>query len=634
MTRCPQVAVVDFETKKIDPRPHYPPKPVGVAIKLPRERVGKYWAFGHPNGTNNCTERQARDALRQAMRDHVCLFHHAGFDLDVAETHWELRWPAEHHDTLIMAFLHDPDSDSLSLKPLAERHLGEPPDEQNRLHDWIVQNVVDPKTGRSPTKKTAGAFISEAPGVDLVAPYALGDVGRTERLFKFLWDDIADTRLSEAYTRERKLTRTLVRMERRGVPVDVRLIEADIARYELIKRELESWLLRKLKVPKKFHGDVLDNYDEQEHFKWGGKGFAEQLVSSGLVESLPLTDKGNPSTSAESLITVMPPKLAKEFEVRAQLATCLQTFMRPWLAMGRETGGLFHARFNQVRNGDEWGKKTGARTGRLSMTPNLQNMIRGDKDERVPRLRRYIAAPRGLIAKRDYSQQELRILAHYEHDAYSRRYPGQVGPFKRAYDENPALDAHMLVKGLIQETTGLVLERRPVKDLNFGLIYGQGLALTAEKMGLPREEARRARAAHAQSLPGIPILQAELKERVALKEPIWTSGGRRYYCEPPAFVNGRWATFEYKMLNKLIQGSAADCTKDAMVNYDSTPIADEHPLILQVHDELLALSATVRAARLVHETMRDCMADVQYDVPMLSDGSMGKNYGEMEDIKW
>lgn len=622
--KCPPVAVVDFETKRIEPRPNHPPKPVGVAIKLPGERRGNYYAFGHPEG-NNCTESQARAAYISAVRRFIPLCHEAGFDLDVAEVHWGVKWPAEHHDSKLMAFLCDPDAETLSLKPQAELRLGEPPEEQDRLKDWIMANVKTPDGGKpgegKKSKHPWGAFISLAP-VSIVGPYALGDVGRTERLFKFYWNDIMSSRLREAYERERKVTRVLIRMERRGVPIDVRGLERDIPIVEAAQKKIDEGLLKRMKVPKR----------EWEEFKWAGPKFADRLISSGIVDHLPLTEKGNPSVSAESLAEVLPAKVAKEFEVRSQIQTCLQTFMRPWLEMGRETNGMFYARFNQVRDN---GESTGARTGRLSMTPNLQNMIRGDKDPRVPKLRTYIVALlKGRIIKRDYSQQELRLLAHFEDDAYSRE-TGQMGPFRRAYEENPELDAHMLVKGLIFETTRLELERRPVKDLNFGLIYGQGLPLTAEKMGVTLEEAKRARAAHAASLPGIPILQKELKQRVKDGQPIWTWGGRRYYCEPPAFAKGRWMTFDYKMLNKLIQGSAADCTKEAMVNYDSTDIADEHPLILQVHDELLALLMNLKAERKVHETMRDCMADVAgINIPMLSDGSTGKNYGAMKDVKW
>lgn len=594
--------VLDFETGAIGARPDYPPVPVGFAIKASDVR-SRYYAWGHPSG-NNCTKEQARHVLRTFMAEHKVICHHAGFDLDVAETHMGIRWPAEHDDTLLLAFLEDPDSDSLSLKPLAQRYLNEPPTEQDAVRDFAVARAKagDPDF-KGATAKTFGAYIAKCPG-DLIGKYAIGDVERTWRLFQlFRKTVLSDKRFCGAYARELKVTRSLILMERLGLPIATARLGKDITRYQGILREIEQPLLRKMKVHQKHWAE----------FKWSGSGFAEQLLRSGIVKSLPQTAKGNDSTSAESLAEVMPAKLVHEFEVRSQVQTCLSTFMRPWHLQASANGGHFHARFNQVRAGDEWGKKTGARTGRLSMTPNLQNVIRSDKDERVPILRDYIV--RGLnfdyLAQRDYSQQELRLLAHYED-----------GPFLKSYLDNPNQDAHELVRALIKSTTSLDFVRRTVKDLNFGLIYGQGLNLTATKMGLPLEEARRARSAHAASLPGIPLLQAKLKRRVDKNEPIWTWGGRRYYCEPPAFVNGRWMNFGYKMLNKLIQGSAADVTKQAMVNWDQHPYSKNNPMLLQVHDELI-LGVNSEPEK-VHRALAECMADMPgIKVPMLSDGKLG-----------
>jgi DNA polymerase-1 len=606
-----RLGTLDFETEKITPRPVYPPKPVGVSLKDGGNR-SKYWAWGHPSG-NNCTLSEARQRVGEFVRTHKVICHNAGFDLDVAETHLGVRWPAEHHDTWLMAFLQDPDSPSLALKSLAQRYFNEPPSEQDALKDYVVGRA---KAGdaefKGANKKNFGAYISRC-GAQLVAPYACGDTDRTWQLFLELMPLVdAEPRFKKAYTRELALTRVLVKMERRGFPVATRRLAADIRKYEAVKRAVEEPLLKKMKVPVTLRRQVLDHYDNQEEFSWSGKGFAGRLVSSGLVEALPQTDAGNDSTSAESLAEVMPAKLVKEFEVRSQIATCLGTFMRPWLEQARETGH-FYARFNQVRSGDEWGRKTGATTGRLSMAPNLQNVIRSDKDPRVPVLRDYLVTGEyGYLIQRDYSQQELRLLAHYED-----------GPFLRSYIEHPDQDGHLIVAELIRKTTGMVLKRRPVKDLNFGLIYGQGLDLTAQKMGLSREDADRARKAHAAALPGVPELQKKLKQLAANNLPLWTWGGRRYYCEPPKFINGRWRNFQYKMLNRLIQGSAADVTKQAMVNYDMHPLANRNPMLLQVHDELI-LGADGDPKK-VHKALRECMADVDgIAVPMLSDGKLGR----------
>lgn len=630
MTR--PLGAVDFETDAIGPRPNYPPVPVGVALRSAAWKRGKYLAWGHPT-ENNCSRADGVRQLKAFVREHRVICHHAGFDLDVAETHCGVSWPSEHDDTLLLAFLVDPDSPSLSLKPLGERYLGRKPKERDALFEWILANVPEA------TKKTAGAYICRAPG-GLVGKYAEVDVELPLRLYPIFWKVVgADERMRVAYERELRVTRTLVRMERRGIPVRERELRADIEKYQALLEKIELGLLRKLKVPKP--------RDARAEFAWSGPNFAERLLASGLVESLPLTEKGNPSTSAENLATVMPKELAHEFEVRAQITTCLNTFMRPWLTQAEAADGLMFARYNQVRNSDEWGKFTGARTGRLSMTPNFQNVIRSDKDERVPKLRDYVACKYKkryrATGQRDYSQQELRLLGHFED-----------GPLKAAYVADPTRDGHELVVDLIKAQTGIALKRRPVKDLNFGLIYGQGLALTAEKMGIPREEAAKLRKAHAASLPGVPALQKELKERVRAGEPIFTWGGRRYFCEPSickgcgakydaklracpgCFSNHRQA-FDYKMLNRLIQGSAADVTKQAMINYDSLgAFADENPMILQVHDELLFGIFDARNAKVVHAKMREAMLDIDgIDIPMLSDGKLGTvSWHQMQKVKY
>lgn len=595
--RLKKLAILDFETEAIQPRPLYPPRPVGLAALLPGWSRPRYLAFGHPSG-NNSTREEAIDVLAKAVRETTTVWHNAGFDLDVAETHLGIRWPAEHHDTLLLSFIEDPDAATLSLKPLAERWLGEPPTERDKLKEWILEHVPEA------TPKTWGAYISKAPG-NLVAPYAIGDVVRTRKLYRYLMPRIAvDERLLRAYERERKLTQGLVRMERRGLPVATRRLARDVVTYTDAKRGIEHQLLRWLKVPKR----------EWDEFKWSGSKFAEQFVRSGRVEELPETEKGNPSTSAESLAEVLPPKIAHEFEVRAQLATCLNTFMEPWLASGTLHDDLFFARFNQVATYHNGKRAAGARTGRLSMTPNLQNVIRADKDERVPKLRDYIVrGPYSALGQRDYSQQELRILAHYED-----------GAFLRSYLEHPEQDAHILVRDLIYRETGIKLERRPTKDLNFGMIYGMGVPSLAERMGLPVNEARSAWKAHEQALPDVKNLRKDLVARAEAGEPIYTWGGRRYYCEEPKVIKGKLRTFEYKMINILVQGSAADCTKQAMVNYFESGADDRWPLLLQVHDELIFGIPEYGSWRLAHQAVREAMLAVDFSVPMLSDGKLSR----------
>lgn len=595
----------DFETEEIKARPDYPPKPVGLALLCPQARVDRYHAWGHESG-NNSTLNEARRHYQLFLREgYVPVFHHAAFDLDVAETHLGLAWPAEHHDTLVLAFLADPRSPSFELKPLAERYLNERPEERDALREWIVANV--PEARRA--KMKWGRWIARAP-VRLVGPYARGDVSRTRGLFlKFAREVLADPEQARAYERERRLTRVIIKMERRGVPVAVDRLRRDIPRYEAAQRALERRLMDRLRVAK----------TRREDFHWSGEGFADQLERCGAVREWILTKQNARRTGTDSLVEVgCDPRLVRALEVRAQLQTCLSTFMRPWLAQGREHGGRFFARFNQVRQPSfaDGRKLVGAETGRLSMTPNLQNVIRSDKDPRVPKLRDYVTPGdrRLVLVQRDYNQQELRILAHYED-----------GPFLAKYLADPTIDAHVAVGELIVELVSIELARRDVKDLNFGLLYGMGQAKLALKLRRPIKETRVLYRAHQAALPGVKRLKEQLDEAGRAGQPIYTWGGRRYFSEPPRWDEETERTwrFEYRLLNIKIQGSAADCTKQAMLNYHEAGYDDRWPLLLQVHDELLAAARAAQARR-AHRALNECMLDVDLKVPMLSDGKTGR----------
>ena len=165
---------IDFESEAIDGNTTVnPPKPVGVAIKHYAHKA-KYYAWGHPT-KNNCSYEEGLSALKTAWYSgEPLLFHNAKFDVPLAVTHMGLVFPRWDliEDTLYLLFFENPYSDNLSLKPNSERILSLPATEQDDLHRWILSHV------KEATPKTAGAYISKAPG-DLVGKYAISDVDRT-----------------------------------------------------------------------------------------------------------------------------------------------------------------------------------------------------------------------------------------------------------------------------------------------------------------------------------------------------------------------------------------------------------------------------------------------------------------------
>jgi DNA polymerase I-like protein with 3'-5' exonuclease and polymerase domains len=385
------------------------------------------------------------------------------------------------------------------------------------------------------------------------------------------------------------------------------------------KKELEAKLFNVLKVPLK---------ERTDEFPWAGKHFAETLLKSGIIPRLPLTAKGNPSVSADNLAPLIPPDMGAMFELRAQLQTCISTFAEAWLKQA-EHGGRFYAHYNQVRQDYHGGAGgiVGTTTGRLSQTPNLQNVIRSDKGSQVPRLRKYLVPLPGRVwIKADFKSQEYRILGHYEE-----------GALYEAYRANPDMDFHDTVGRILAEKAQLRLERPALKTINFSVLYGAGVFKLSKSLGLDETTTRNILAAYHSALPGAKQLQKDLKELARNNEPLYTWGGRRYYCEPPKWVkdkrgNLREQTYEYRMLNLLIQGSAADATKEAMVRYDATGWNEETkgPLLLQVHDELNSM-AHKRLWKQAMKVLKECMESLEFDVPMLTDISMSlKSWDELK----
>jgi len=634
--RAPSVTTIDFETWPILPRPDYPPKPVGFSIMDTGENKSRYFGWGHPT-RNNCNFKDAQRILKRAWCSGALLFQNGKFDVDVAETFMGVRPvtdPLLIHDTMFLLFLSDPHARSLSLKPSAERILGMKPTEQEAVGRWLVthqqelkQDGLLPMNEPKITMHNFGKWICLAPG-DLVGKYADGDVIRTIKLFRKLYPEIVSRKMLEPYQREQKLMPILLANEREGMKCDMRKLTQWGKQYEAALTNADDWLRKKLKSPEL-------NIDSDAEL-------AAALDASGIVTEWTLTKTGKKSTSKKNMkVNSFTDKhVASVLGYRGKLSTCLSTFMRPWLRTAQCTGGIIHTQWNQVRQSHNEKSLSGARTGRMSSSPNFQNIptdLENKNDGYVhpssriiqlpelPLLRKLILpdSPNHWFGRRDYNQQELRILAHYED-----------GALLQAYKDNPDLDTHSFVKGVIEDLLNQEIARTPVKTLNFGYIYGQGVPSMAEKLGLPVVEIKKLRDAQLKALPGLKDLSNDIKELVAADEPIRTWGGREYYCEEPKYSEKykRVIDFAYKLLNYLIQGSAGDVTKEAIIRYHAHP-KKEGRMVVDVHDEI-DISADKRVFRQEMYLLRDVMQSIEMDVVMKSDGEYGPNWGELKDCKW
>jgi len=596
------VTTVDFETDPIEKRPKYPPRPAGMAIRDPGGKK-EYLAFAHPSG-NNCSFAEARRRYYEACRGTV-LFHNGAFDMDIGEAIFGLR-PAKFEDSLYLCFLNDPYSRDLGLKPQAEKELKMPPDEQTELRDWIIDNVP----GARKRKTKWGEFISAAPG-DIVAPYAVGDVSRTYMLWKLLRPKIEERGMLPAYQREIDLTKTTIEMERSGVRVDVPRLKDCLRAFEKLEVMTKKQIHRRLNVGSDFKLS-------------SSKQLAEALLAANKLDAIMKTKTGLVSTRIANLKeTCNDKRLLELLSVHSVVQKYASSFLRPWIAQAEISGGRILPTFNQCRGRDEGGG--GARSGRYSSSdPNLQNVATNAEESKNKDvllllrkwlkeycdldfigLRDYILPDEGsVMICIDYSQQELRILAHFE-----------KGVLMEEYNRNPELDVHEFVRQLIFKVTGVLYERKHIKTVVFGIIYGMGVAKLAAAIGVSSKVAKNIRDGIYVAIPGIKAIQKELQYLAAHDKPLTTWGGREYFCEEPRYnqLTRQWMSFEYKMLNYLIQPSAADCTKQGMLNVrDAVP---EARIAIQVHDELVCMAPSKKYG----PKIAAAMCDVKMRVPMLAE---------------
>jgi DNA polymerase I len=476
----------------IEPRPHYPPKPVSFALKLPG-RATKFYSWGHPTG-NNCTFEEARAALGNVLaRGLPLVMHNAKFDLAVIEEGMGLAVPPAMllHDTMILAHLSNPYEPTFALKPLAEKHLSLPPAERDAVRDWLVEHGIV-KAGA----KDWGAHISKAPG-DVVEPYCVGDVDRTAQLFDKLYADVEKRGMVGAYDRERSLIPLLMANEKHGIRVDRWQLEADVRDYHYAMEDAEAWLRKRLKSP-----DLNLDADAQ---------LAEALARCGVVASFAKTRTGRDSVSKKNLTfdKFTDKRVFLALGYRNRLQTALSTFMRPWLETAQASGGRIYTSWRQL----------GAVTGRMSSSPNMQNNPKDwyDKPDgyehptflklpELPLLRKYILPDEGeVLIDADFGGQELRVAAHFEN-----------GPLAEAYRANPKLDAHGFVEAEIAKVTSHVFQRRVRKAGLFLTLYGGGPKRLAEELRLPIDEATALWRAFKGALPGIWEMDEELKELAKL----------------------------------------------------------------------------------------------------------------------
>jgi DNA polymerase-1 len=262
----------------------------------------------------------------------------------------------------------------------------------------------------------------------------------------------------------------------------------------------------------------------------------------------------------------------------------------------------------------------GAKTGRWSSTPNVQNVSKDDPGFGLTSVRSFIAAPRGFrIVCGDIRQQEPSLCAHFA-----------GGAIAESYRQNPEIDRHLLTANDMTKYADHQIPRSQGKTLNLAVTYALGELELADRLGTDRGGARKAKNIWKKANPDIVRLDAEVRKHWALGGALETWGGAQVYCEEPTpiydgdgnHIDDR--TWEYRGLNRIIQQSASEQLEECMIAADAAGLL----LILSVHDELATESHARKAKhdlRLLQEILE---TTGDFDVPMLADVGLGQNWWE------
>jgi DNA polymerase-1 len=340
-----------------------------------------------------------------------------------------------------------------------------------------------------------------------------------------------------------------------------------------------------------------------------GQLLFEELKLPALVK----TPGGAPSTNEEALEAIADqhelPRVILDYRGLAKLRS---TYTDKLPEMVNPDTGRVHTSYHQA----------GAATGRLSSNdPNLQNIPIRTEDGR--RIRRAFVAPEGrVLLACDYSQIELRIMAHLSEDA------ALVRAFESGADIHRATAAEVFGKRLEEVGPN---ERRAAKAINFGLMYGMGAFGLARQLGIARGEAQDYIALYFSRYPGVRDFMERTREQARERGYVETVFGRRLYLPYIASRNqGQRAGAERAAINAPMQGTAADIIKRAMVAIDGWLAGhrDKAKMILQVHDELVFECETSFLETLLPEARARMEGAAEMRVPLVVDAGTGANWDD------
>ena len=558
---------------------------VGVSFAL-EAGVAAYVPLAHdyPGAPDQLDRQQVLDRLRPILEDESVgkVGQHLKYDANVLANH-DITLRGIREDTMLESYVLDSTSSRHDLDTLALSYLNQ---------STISFEEVAGKGAKQLT-------FNQVP-IEQAAPYAAEDAEVTWRLHAVLADRLHQVESLSSLYRELEipLVPVLSRIERNG---------ALVCRDTLASHSQEL-------------GQRMLALEANAHELAGGpfnlgspKQLGEILFNRLELPVLKKTPKGAPSTAedvlAELALDYPLPAVLMEYRSLSKLKS---TYTDKLPEMIDSKTGRVHTSYHQAVTA----------TGRLSSSdPNLQNIpIRTEEGRRIRQA--FIAADGCKIVAADYSQIELRIMAHLSQDA------GLLGAFAEGLDVHSATAAEVFGVDINQVSGD---QRRKAKAINFGLIYGMSAFGLGKQLGLGRNEAQEYIDLYFDRYPGVADYMARTRSLAHEKGYVETLRGRRLYLpEINARNRQRQQAAERTAINAPMQGTAADMIKLAMLAVDEWLDEAKVParMIMQVHDELV-FEADASAIEEVCARVSDLMSSVGLlDVPLVVDVGVGNNWDE------
>ena len=538
-------------------------------------------AHTYPGAPAQLARETVLAALKPILEDPARpkLGQHAKYDINVL-SHYDIAVQGLQHDTMLESFVWNATASRHDMDSLASRYLG-------------YTTIKYAEVAGKGAKQIGFAEVD----LDTARDYAAEDADITLRLHHALWPKLeSEPKLRKVYEEiEMPLVPVLAAMERRGV-----LIDAHVLR------------LQSQQLGKRMHELQQQAYGEAGHeFNLDSPKQLQAILFDQLgLPAKVKTPKGQPSTNEEALEAIADdhplPRLILDYRGLAKLRS---TYTDKLSGMVNPRTGRVHTSYHQG----------GAATGRISSSdPNLQNIpVRTEEGRRI---RQAFIAPEGwVVMAADYSQIELRIMAHLSGDE------GLLKAFGEGGDVHRATAAEVFGVAPEEVTTN---QRRAAKAINFGLMYGMSAFGLAKQLGVDRGEASDYMARYFARYPGVHAFMEATRARAHQTGYVETIFGRRLYLENLTSRNqGLRQGAERAAVNAPMQGSAADIIKRAMIAVAAwmEPRDDAH-MLMQVHDELV-FEVRADAVDTVRTAVTERMSGAaRLDVPLLVDVGVGANW--------